>query len=210
MQSFPHPYNDFVVSDTLISAATRESYYQRFSPIVNKDYATVTEANMPQPMDGAAAVMLMNETKVKALGLTPLGYIRSYAITGNDIWQDMFAGATIAAAQALERAELSLQDMDYIDIHESSASQILANIRFFESNDFAKKQLNRTAWLGKIDMDKLNHLGGSIAFGNPRAVTSLRTVIQSLYALKRKGGGISLVASSGLGGLGAAMVLESE
>ncbi|MBD4688497.1 acetyl-CoA C-acyltransferase, partial [Xanthomonas citri pv. citri] len=53
-------------------------------------------------------------------------------------------------------------------------------------------------------------LGGSIAFGNPRAVTSLRTVIQSLYALKRKGGGISLVASGGLGGLGAAMVLESE
>lgn len=210
MPSFPRPYKDFVVSDTLISAATRASYYQRFSPIVDKEYATVTEANMPQPMDGAAAVLLMNESRAKALGLMPLGYIRSYAITGNDIWQDMFAGATIAAAQALDRAELSLSDMDYIDIHESSASQILANIRFFESDDFAKKQLNRTACLGKIDMDKLNHLGGSIAFGNPRAVTSLRTVIQSLYALKRKGGGISLVASGGLGGLGAAMVLESE
>ena len=84
------------------------------------------------------------------------------------------------------------------------------NIRLFESDDFAKSQLNRTACLGKIDLDKLNHLGGSIAFGNPRAVTSLRTVIQSLFALKRKGGGTSLVASSGLGGLGAAMVLETE
>ncbi len=80
----------------------------------------------------------------------------------------------------------------------------------FESDEFAKNQLNRTACLGKIDLDKLNHLGGSIAFGNPRAVTSLRTVIQSLFALKRKGGGTSLVASSGLGGLGAAMVLETE
>ncbi|VEI46362.1 3-ketoacyl-CoA thiolase [Actinobacillus equuli] len=64
--------------------------------------------------------------------------------------------------------------------------------------------------MGKIELNKLNHLGGSIAFGNPRAVTSLRTIIQSLYALKRQGGGLALVASSGLGGLGAAMVLESE
>ncbi|WGE47606.1 acetyl-CoA C-acyltransferase [Actinobacillus equuli] len=210
MPSFPHPYKDFVVSDTLVSAATRSRYYQRFSPLVNKDYATVTEANMPQPVDGAAAVLLMNESKAKNLGLTPLGYIRSYAITGNDIWQDMFAGATIASAQALDRAELQLQDMSFIDIHESSASQMLANIQFFESNEFAKKYLNRTACLGKIELDKLNHLGGSIAFGNPRAVTSLRTIIQSLYALKRQGGGLALVASSGLGGLGAAMVLESE
>ncbi|WGE49632.1 acetyl-CoA C-acyltransferase [Actinobacillus equuli] len=210
MPSFPHPYKDFVVSDTLVSAATRSRYYQRFSPLVNKDYATVTEANMPQPVDGAAAVLLMNESKAKNLGLTPLGYIRSYAITGNDIWQDMFAGATIASTQALDRAELQLQDMSFIDIHESSASQMLANIQFFESNEFAKKYLNRTACLGKIELDKLNHLGGSIAFGNPRAVTSLRTIIQSLYALKRQGGGLALVASSGLGGLGAAMVLESE
>ncbi|AIZ79245.1 acetyl-CoA C-acyltransferase [Actinobacillus equuli] len=210
MPSFPHPYKDFVVSDTLVSAATRSRHYQRFSPLVNKDYATVTEANMPQPVDGAAAVLLMNESKAKNLGLTPLGYIRSYAITGNDIWQDMFAGATIASAQALDRAELQLQDMSFIDIHESSASQMLANIQFFESNEFAKKYLNRTSCLGKIELNKLNHLGGSIAFGNPRAVTSLRTIIQSLYALKRQGGGLALVASSGLGGLGAAMVLESE
>lgn len=210
MQSVPRPYTDFVVADTLIHAATKPQYYQRFNPIVNKPYATVTEANIPQPMDGAAAVLLMNESKAKNLGLEVLGYIRSYAITGNDIWQNMFAGATVASASALTRAGLTLQDMDYIDIHETSASQMIMNIRLFESDEFAKNQLNRTACLGKIDMEKLNHLGGSIAFGNPRAVTSLRTVIQSLHALKRKGGGISLVASSGLGGLGAAMVLESE
>lgn len=210
MQSVPRPYTDFVVADTLLHAATKPQYYQRFNPIVNKPYATVTEANIPQPMDGAAAVLLMNESKAKNLGLEVLGYIRSYAITGNDIWQNMFAGATVASASALTRAGLTLQDMDYIDIHETSASQMIMNIRLFESDEFAKNQLNHTACLGKIDMEKLNHLGGSIAFGNPRAVTSLRTVIQSLHALKRKGGGISLVASSGLGGLGAAMVLESE
>ncbi|OOH92139.1 acetyl-CoA acetyltransferase [Pasteurellaceae bacterium 15-036681] len=210
MPSFPRPYTDFVVSDSLISAATRESYYQRFSTILNKNYATVTEANIPRPVDGAAAVLVMRENKAKELGLKPLGYIRSYAITGNDIWQNMFMGSVVATNQALDRASLTLQDMDYIDIHETSASQMLANLQLFESNDFAKHYLNRTACLGKIDRDKLNHLGGSIAFGNPRAATSLRTLIQSLNALKRKGGGLGLVASSGLGGLGSAMVLESE
>ena len=210
MQSCPRPYTDFVVSDTLTAAAAKPAYYQRFSPLINKLYATVTEANMPQPTDGAAAVLLMNESKAKALGYTPLGYIRSYAITGNDIWQNMFAGATIASSKALTGAGLTLKDMDLIDIHETSASQMLMNIRLFEDNDFAKNHLNRTACLGEINQTKLNHLGGSIAFGNPRAVTSLRTVIQSLHALKRQGGGISLVASSGLGGQGAAMVLETE
>lgn len=210
MPSFPRPYSDFVVSDTLIPAATRESYYQNTTPIMAKSYATVTEANMPRPVDGAAAVLLMREQRAKELGLDVLGYIRAYAITGNDIWQNMFMGATVASHLALERANVSLQDLDFIDIHETSASQMLVNMRLFASDEFAKNQLNRTACLGEIDRDKLNHLGGSIAFGNPRAATSLRILIQSLNALKRKGGGISLVASSGLGGLGAAMVLESE
>lgn len=210
MPSFPRPYTDFVVSDTLTSLAHKERYYQRFAPIVNKEYASVTEANMPAAADGAAAVLLMRENLVKELGLSPLGYLRSFAITGNDIWQNMLMGATVASAKALDRAKISLDELDYIDIHESSASQMLANIRLFESEQFAQQYLQRDKALGKIDLDKLNHLGGSIAFGNPRAVTSLRVVIQSLHALRRKGGGVSLVASSGLGGLGGAMVLESE
>lgn len=210
MQSCPRPYTDFVVSDTLISKASKAAYYERFRPLMNKPYATVTEANIPQPMDGAAAVLLMNEQRAKDLGYRPLGYIRSYSITGNDIWADMFAGATIASALALDRSGLTLQAMDMIDIHESSASQMLLNQRLFASNQFAKDHLNRTACLGEIDPAKLNAFGGSIAFGNPRAVTSLRTVIQSLHALKRRGGGVALVASSGLGGQGAAMVLETE
>lgn len=210
IQAFPRPYTDFVVSDTLITAATRQSYYDAFPTMLDKSYATVTEANISRVVDGAAAVLLMRENQAKTLGLTPLGYIRSYAITGNDIWQNMFMGAVLASHDALNRAGMNVSDMDLIDIHETSASQMLTNIRLFESDKFAKEQLNRTACLGEIDRDKLNIHGGSIAFGNPRAATSLRILIQSLYALKRRGGGTSLVASGGLGGLGAAMVLESE
>ncbi|KDD81621.1 acetyl-CoA C-acyltransferase [Glaesserella parasuis] len=210
MPSFPRPYTDFVVSDSLISSASKVAYYEKFSPLMNKSYATVTEANMPRTVDGAAAVLLMRENKAKELELEPLGYIRSYAIAGNDIWQNMFMGATVASHLALERANVSLSDLDFVDIHETSASQMLVNMKLFASDEFAKKQLNRSACIGEIDPEKLNHLGGSIAFGNPRAATSLRILVQSLKALKRKGGGLSLIASSGLGGLGSAMILESE
>lgn len=210
MQAFPRPYTDFVISDTLKAAATRPAYYEHASTWLNKSYATVTEANLPQIKDGAAAVLLMREQQARDWGLTPLGYLRSYAITGNDIWQNMFAGSVVASHTALERAGMRLAEMDFIDIHETSAAQMLATIRLFECEKFAKNQLNRTACLGQIDRSKLNALGGSIALGNPRAATSLRILIQSLYALKRRGGGLSLVASGGLGGLGAAMVLESE
>lgn len=210
IQAFPRPYSDFVVSDTLNPQAGRESYYTQQTTLIHKSYATVTEANLPQVKDGAAAVLLMREQQAKELGLCPLGYIRSYAITGNDIWQNMFMGSAVASHSALERAGMVLSDMDFIDIHETSAAQMLATLRLFECEQFAKNQLNRTACLGAIDQDKLNVYGGSIAFGNPRAATSLRILIQSLYALKRKGGGVSLVASGGLGGLGAAMILESE
>lgn len=210
MPSFPRPYTDFVVSDSLNASATRSQYYPAFSPLIAKEYATVTEANVPQPADGAGAVLLMREKLAKTLGMKPLGYIRSFAITGNDIWQNMFMGATVASSLALSRAKVALSDIDFIDIHESSASQMLANIQLFNSDQFAQQYLNRSQAIGEIDLGKLNHLGGSIAFGNARAVTSLRILIQSLHALRRNGGGLSLVASSGLGGLGGAMVLESE
>lgn len=210
LQAFPRPYSDFVISDTLCPQASRRNYYESLPTLLDKSYATVTEGNIPQAKDGAAAVLLMRENQAKALGLMPLGYIRSYAVSGNDIWQNMFMGAVLASHRALERAGMSLAEIDLIDIHETSSAQMLATMRLFESEHFAKNQLNRSACLGTIDPAKLNILGGSIAFGNPRAATSLRILIQSLYALKRRGGGISLVAGGGLGGLGSAMVLESE
>ena len=105
---------------------------------------------------------------------------------------------------------MRLSDLDLIDIHETSSAQILSNLKLIESETFARQHLNRSAAIGQVDMSKLNILGGSLAYGNPRAVSSLRLIIQSLYALKQRGGGRSLIASSGLGGIGGAMILESE
>lgn len=210
MVSFPYPYENVVVADNLIEHSIKPHRYENYPPLGDKTYGTVTAWNIAKACDGAGAVMLIREDLAKAEGLTPLGYIRSYAITANDVWENMLVGTTYASSLALLRAGVQVSDLDLIDMHESSAAQTLANVRLFEDENFCRKNLNRTSAIGALDMDKLNVLGGSLAYGNPRAVTSLRILIQSLFELKRRGGGLSLVASSGLGGLGAAMVLETE
>lgn len=210
MISFPPPYENVVVADNMIAASVKPSRYETMKPLTDKKYGTVTAWNIAKACDGAGAVMLMREDIAKAEGLRPLGFIRSYAMTGNDVWENMLSGTTFASALALQRAGVQLQDIDLIDMHESSAAQTLANLRLFEDDEFARTQLNRTAALGEVQSDKLNVLGGSLAYGNPRAVTSLRILIQTLFELKRRDKSLALVASSGLGGLGAAMVLECE
>lgn len=208
MISFPCPYENVVVADNMISPSVKAKRYQHFKPLVDKHYGTVTQWNIAKACDGAGAVMLMREDIAKAQGLEPLGYIRSYALTGNDVWQNMLSGTVFASSLALQRAGVQLQDIDLMDMHESAAAQTLANLRLFEDDHFARHSLNRNAAIGTVDMDKFNVLGGSLAYGNPRAVSSLRILIQSLFELKRRNGELALVASSGLGGLGAAMVLE--
>ena len=210
MISFPSPYENVVVADNMIAASVKPSRYETMKPLTDKKYGTVTAWNIAKACDGAGAVMLMREDIAKAEGLRPLGFIRSYAMTGNDVWENMLSGTTFASSLALQRAGVQLQDIDLIDMHESSAAQTLANLRLFEDDEFARTQLNRTAALGEVQSDKLNVLGGSLAYGNPRAVTSLRILIQTLFELKRRDKSLALVASSGLGGLGAAMVLECE
>lgn len=210
MVSFPPPYTRFVVSDNHIVKNTKPEAYQKFKPFNSAYYATATEWNTSCSCDGAAAVLLMSEEQAKAEGIVPLGYIRSYATAATDIWQNMLCGAVPAIAMALDQAKVSLTDLDLIDLHETSSAQVLTNLKLLNDQKFAQEKLARTDKIGEIDMDKFNVWGGSLAYGNPRAVSSLRLAIQSLYELKRRGGNLSLIATSSLGGLGGAIVLERE
>ncbi|QDJ12505.1 acetyl-CoA acetyltransferase [Mergibacter septicus] len=210
MVSFPPPYTQFVISDNHFTKNIKPQFYQKFKPFNSAYYATATEWNTSCSCDGAAAILLMNEQQAKAEGLTPLGYIRSYATVATDVWQNMLCGAVPAIAMVLDQTGISLQDLDLIDLHETSAAQVLTNLRLLDDQQFTQQTLNRTEKVGEVDMDKFNVWGGSLAYGNPRAVSSLRLAIQSLYELKRRGGHLSLIASSSLGGLGGAMILERE
>jgi acetyl-CoA acyltransferase len=152
----------------------------------------------------------MTEKKAKSLGADVLGYLRSYAFAAVDPAEQLLMGPAYAAPLALDRAELKLKNMDLIDMHEAFAAQVLSNIRAFESDAFAAHKLGRDRRIGRVDWDKLNVSGGSIALGHPYAATGARQISQVLRELRRRGGQYALCTACAAGGLGAAMVLEAS
>ncbi|OTA20455.1 acetyl-CoA acetyltransferase [Xenorhabdus beddingii] len=206
---FP-PYRDTLVEDNNIRKNSVLASYAKLRPAFDRKYGTVTAANSTPLTDGAAAVMLMRESVAKALGMTPLGYLRSYAFSAIDVWQDMLLGPSYATPLALDRAGITLNELTLIDMHEAFAAQTLTNLNMFASEKFAREKLGRTQAMGEVDMDKFNVLGGSIAYGHPFAATGARMVTQTLNELRRRGGGFGLATACAAGGLGAAMVLEVE
>ncbi|WP_297479305.1 acetyl-CoA C-acyltransferase FadI [uncultured Photobacterium sp.] len=208
--AFSAPYQQWIERDNNVRQDSTLAAYAKLTPAFDRLHGSVTAANSTPLTDGAAAILLMREGRAKELGLTPLGYIRSYAFAAIDVAEDMLMGPAYASPLALERAGLTLSDLTLIDMHEAFAAQTLANVKMFGSKRFAQQKLGRDNALGDIDMDKFNVLGGSIAYGHPFAATGARMIIQTLHELQRRGGGFALNTACAAGGLGAAMILEAE
>lgn len=210
MTAFPEPYRAWIDKDNNIREDSSLESYAKLRPAFDRKYGSVTAANATPLTDGAAAVLLMSEGRAKALGLTPLGYIRAYAFAAIGVEKDMLMGPSYATPLALDRAGISLSDLTLIDMHEAFAAQTLANVKMFGSAQFARDKLGRDHAIGEIDMDKFNVLGGSIAYGHPFAATGARMITQTLRELQRRGGGLALNTACAAGGLGAAMILEAD
>jgi len=203
------PEYQSISKDNLVRSGSELSKYARLKPVFDRDNGSVTAANSSPLTDGASAVILMSESKAKALGYIPLGYIKSFAFAAIDPNWQMLMGPSFASPKALDSAGLSLKDMDLIDMHEAFAAQVLSNTQAFASKKFAQERLNRNKAIGEIDFDKFNVSGSSISLGHPFAATGTRQLTQMLYDLKRTGGQHGLITACAAGGLGAAMVLEA-
>ena len=210
MTAYVPPYREPLEQDNNIRKNSTLADYQKLRPAFDRKHGSVTAANSTPLTDGAAAVIMMTESRAKELGLTPLGYLRSYAFTAIDVWQDMLLGPAWATPLALDRAGITLADLTLIDMHEAFAAQTLANLQCLASNRFAREVLGRSQATGEVDASKFNVLGGSIAYGHPFAATGARMITQTLHELRRRGGGFGLVTACAAGGLGSAMVLEVE
>lgn len=210
MTAYAEPYKGALDKDNNIRFDSKLDGYARLRPVFDKKHGTVTAANATPLTDGASAVMMMTESKAKALGYTPLGYIKSYAWAAIDVWQDMLMGPSYATPMALDRAGMTLGDITLIEMHEAFAAQTLANVKMFASDKFAQQKLGRSKATGDIDMDKFNVMGSSIAYGHPFAATGTRMITQMLNELNRRGGGTGLLTACAAGGLAAAMVVETE
>ncbi len=158
-------------------------------PVFRPD-GVVTAGNCCPLNDGAAAVVVMSDTKAKQLGLTPLARVVSTGVTGLSP-EIMGLGPVEASKQALARANMSIDDVDLVEINEAFAAQVVPSYQD----------------LG-IDLDKLNVNGGAIAVGHPFGMTGARlqnTMINSLQTHDKETGLITMCVG---GGQGMALVLE--
>ncbi len=210
MTAYAPPFRDPVEQDNNVRHNSSLADYAKLRPAFDRKYGTVTAANSTPLTDGAAAVILMTESRARELGLTPMGFLRSYAFTAIDVRQDMLLGPAWATPLALDRAGLTMADLTLLDMHEAFAAQTLTNLKLMASERFARDVLGRSQATGEVDDSKFNVLGGSIAYGHPFAATGARMITQTLHELRRRGGGFGLVTACAAGGLGAAMVLEAE
>jgi len=206
----PPRYQRVSARDNIVRADTTLAALGQLRPVFDRRYGTITAGNASPLTDGAAAVVVMAEEKAKALGLVPLGYIKSFAYAALDPRDQLLQGPAYAAPVALDRAGLTLKDMDLVDMHEAFAAQVLSNLQAFGSKAFAEKELGRSQAIGEVDPAKLNVNGGSIALGHPFAATGARMITQTLRELGRREKQYALVTVCAAGALGAAVVLERE
>jgi acetyl-CoA acyltransferase len=150
----------------------------------------VTAGNSSQITDGASAVLLMSEEKAKALGYTPRARVHAFAVVGVDPIT-MLTGPIPATRKVLERAKLSLDDIDLVEINEAFASVVLA----------WEKELHP-------DMGRVNVNGGAIALGHPLGASGAKLTATLLSELERRGGRFGLLTMCEGGGLANATVIE--
>jgi len=164
-------------------------------PTVFKRGGTVTPANACPISDGAAAVLVMTEEKAKALGYTPLAYIRNYAYAGVPP-EIMGIGPTKAVPKALAKAGLKLTDIDLVELNEAFAAQAMA----------VGMELEKNGW----DWDRVNVNGGAIALGHPVGCTGTRIVVTLLNEMIKRDVSLGLATACVGGGLGGAMIIERK
>ena len=203
----PPKFEKVATSDNGIREDTNYEALAALKPVFDRKYGSVTAGNASPLTDGAAAVLLMSEARAKASGHTPIGYIRSYAYAALDPGEQLLQAPVLAAPVALQRAGLTLQDMDLIEMHEAFAAQVLSNLKGLDSDEWAARAGVRQP-VGEVDRARLNVMGGSIAIGHPFGATGARITTTLASELKRRDGQFGLMTVCAAGGLGFAMVIE--
>jgi acetyl-CoA acyltransferase len=205
---FVPPRYEPVSADNLLRRDTSLEALAALPPAFDRRYGSVTAGNSSALTDGAAAVLLMAEDKARAEGREPLAFVRSWAVAAVDPGWQLLMGPALAVPKALERAGVELSDIDLIEMHEAFAAQVASNIQALESESWAREKLGRSKPVGKVDRDRLNVCGGSIALGHPFGATGARLVTTLANEMKRRGARLGLVSVCAQGGMGFAMVLE--
>jgi acetyl-CoA acyltransferase len=204
----PPKFDTVSTTDNGIRSDTTLEQMQALKPVFDRRYGTVTAGNSSPLTDGAAAILLMSEEAARASGYEPLAFIKSYAYAALDPGEQLLMGPVLATPVALDRAGLTLKEIDLVEMHEAFAAQVLSNLQGFESREWAQ----RAGYLhpvGEVDRARLNVMGGSIAIGHPFGATGARITMTLINELRRRGGQFGLMTVCAAGGMGFAMVVEN-
>src|SRR5689334_11612662 len=197
----------YALDDGVRSDASVESL-AKLRPIFDRKYGNVTPGNSSQITDGAAWLLLASEDALRKYNLQPLGRIVDAQWAGLDPAQ-MGLGPVHAATPILKRNGLGLNDLDYWEINEAFAAQVLGCLAAWRDEKYCREELDLDGALGKLDEDKLNVDGGAIALGHPVGASGARIVLHLLKTLKRTGSKRGMASICIGGGLGGAMLVEA-
>ena len=204
----PPAFDEVVEVDNGIREDTSIEKLAALRPVFDRRYGSVTAGNSSPLTDGASAVLLMSEEKALALGYEPLGIIRSWAYAAVSPAAQLLQGPAWAAPAALDRAGVSMRDIELWEMHEAFAAQVLSNLQALDSDAFARNELRRDRKVGLPDEDRINVMGGSIALGHPFGATGGRLTTTLVREMRRRGAGLGLITVCAAGAMGFAMVIE--
>ena len=183
------PDGTVVSKDDGPRAGTTVEKLAELKPVFRPD-GTITAGNACPLNDGAAAVMVMSDTKAKELGVTPLARIVSSGVSALHP-EIMGLGPIEASRQAMARAGMTMDDIDLVEINEAFAAQVLPSAKHLD-----------------IDHDKLNVNGGSIALGHPFGMTGARIMTTLIHGLQEADKEFGLETMCVGGGQGMAMIIQ--
>jgi acetyl-CoA C-acetyltransferase len=199
--------NAYALDDGVRRDASMEGL-AKLKPFFDRKYGNITPGNSSQITDGAAWLILASEEAVRRYDLAPIGRIVDSQWAALDPAQ-MGLGPVHAATPILQRHGLGLADLDYWEINEAFAAQVLGCLAAWKDEKYCREQLGLERAMGGIDDERLNVDGGAVALGHPVGASGARIVLHMLKLLKRKNARRGMASICIGGGLGGAMLLEN-
>ncbi len=175
-------------------------------PFFDRRVGLVTPGNSSQITDGAALLILASARAVEEHSLPVMGRILDSEWGALDP-AEMGLGPVYASTPILQRQQMGLADVDYWEINEAFAGQVLACIAAWEDDDYCREQLGLDGALGTLDQDRLNTDGGAISIGHPVGASGARIVLHALKVLQQTGDDHAIATLCIGGGQGGAMLL---
>lgn len=199
---------EFFPLDDGVRADSSMEKLAKLQPFFDKKFGSVTAGNSSQVSDGAAMLLLASKDAVQKYRLPVLAKIVDTQWAGVDP-AEMGLGPVYSTYKLLKRHHLNFDNVDYWEINEAFAAQVLGCLAAFESDEYCRKYLGTDKALGTIDPSRLNVDGGAIALGHPVGASGARIVLHLTEILRRTNAKTGVASICIGGGQGGSMLIEN-